>query len=209
MQETKLYSIALNPLQTNCYLLVKNNHCIIFDPSLDSGGDFSRLQKLIDPKWTVDAIILTHGHFDHISAVDALVDVYGCPVYIHFNDEQYLYDSRKNASNLQGIDFVLKTKPITIVEGQLVIGEFEFEVVLTPGHTPGSITLFYDDLAFVGDCIFKDSIGRTDLVGGSMLAMRSSLAYFKSLTKDYKLLPGHGPKTTLSRELRFNPFLNS
>lgn len=208
MGSTQLYSITLNPLQTNCYLLVKENHCIIFDPSVDKVGDLGRLADKIKQDWIIDAIVLTHGHYDHISAIDLLYDKYHCPIYIHHLDEEYLHDSSLNASRFMNIDYETTSPYETINQGELAIGEFKFEVVLTPGHTPGSITLFYEDYAFVGDCLFKGSIGRTDLKGGSNKAMKQSLDYFKKLEKDYQILPGHGDRTTLSKEKIMNPFLN-
>ena len=203
-----LYSIVLNPLQTNCYLLEKNNHVIIFDPSLDKGNDMSALLGKIKSDWVIDAIVLTHGHYDHISAVDALYELYSPKIYIHHLDEEYLSNPYMNASEQMNESFVVKSPYETIVEGPLTIGEFSFDVVLTGGHTPGSITLFIDDLAFVGDCIFKNSIGRTDLPGGSMETMKKSLQFFKELKRDVTLLPGHGERTRLSYEKMMNPFLN-
>ena len=204
----KCYTIVLNPLQTNCYLLEKNNHVIIFDPSMDIGNDMSSLLAKIKDDWTIDAIVLTHGHYDHISAVDALYELYQPEIFIHQNDLEYLSNPILNASAFMNEHFVLESPVTTIKEGPLKIGEFEFEVVLTPGHTPGSISLFIDDFAIVGDCIFKNSIGRTDLPGGSSEDMKKSLDYFKSLSKDYQLLPGHGDRTKLSVEKIMNPFLN-
>lgn len=208
MVESRYYQIVLNQLRTNCYLLEKDNHCVLFDPSMDSKKDMDKLKSKIKDEWTVDAIILTHGHVDHISAVDWLYGQHHCPIYLHKNDEPYLSDPKLNGSALLGVDVIVHSEVTLIEEGPLKIGNFEFDVMLTPGHTPGSITLFYENLAFTGDALFKGTIGRTDLRGSSQREMDKTLEKFKAIEKDYIILPGHGQTTTLDKEKVLNPFLN-
>ena len=187
---------------TNTYLLTINDECILIDPA-------SKPEKLIEVLGNKKllAILLTHGHFDHIKAVDGLVKEYNCPVYINENDE-YLIRNKN-----QGGEFGLQNCPSISVpvkflkEESLTIGPFTFDIIFTPGHTKGSVCYKFADDLFTGDTLFKGSIGRTDLEGGSERDLRASLRILKELPDNIKIYPGHDEISTLEQEKAYNPFL--
>lgn len=205
----RILRAVMNPIQTNCYVLKEDGHALIFDPSADDYNNIDRIVKKIEND-QVDGICLTHGHIDHISAVDLLVAKYNCPVYILNTEEKLLNDSRLNGSlQFFNIDFVLKSPINYIGEGKLIIGNFDLEVVAMPGHTSGHCVYIYKDVMFCGDLIFKGSIGRMDLPTGSIIDMRNSLKKLLNYSVDYKLYCGHGEPTNLNFERQFNYYLTS
>lgn len=193
--------IIVGVYQTNCYLLKKDNHCIIIDPA--KKGD--RIASYISDDETVDAIFLTHGHFDHIGSVDELVNLYHCPVYVNEDDCKLMRDSKSNTMN--GLHAKVVSDVEFFKEGNMSIGPFNFIITFAPGHTPGSTLIECDDCLFSGDVLFYESIGRTDLDGGSNSQMKSSLQMLKQFNPELKVYPGHGDLTTIEHELQFNPFL--
>lgn len=196
----KVETYVLGPLQTNTYLLQIDNDVLLVDPA-------SKAEKLIEilGERNLIGILLTHGHFDHIKAVDGLYDKYHCPVYMHKDDEMLARD--KSSGSMFGLVSYISCPIIHIEEGINKIGPFEFEVIYTPGHSEGSVIYVFDDCIFTGDTLFKGSIGRTDLKGGSFSTIKQSLQIFKSFDKNYIIYPGHDLSTTLYEELNFNPFL--
>ncbi len=161
-------TVIVGALATNCYLLEKEDKCIIIDP----GDDAREIIKSIDKE--VVGIFITHSHFDHIGAKEELKRYYHTKVYDH--------------SNLK--------------EGLFEIGPFSFHVLFTPGHLDDSITLYFiqEKKMFVGDFIFKHSIGRIDLEGANPDDMKKSIETILTYPKDIILYPGHGEKTTLEEE---------
>lgn len=205
----RILRAVMNPIQTNCYILKEEGHALIFDPSADLNNNIDRIIKKIDGD-QVDAICLTHGHIDHISAVDLLVAKYNCPVYIFHLEEKLLNDANMNGSlQFFNIPFILKSKINYIDEGLLKIGNFVLDVVHMPGHTGGHCVYFYQDVIFSGDLIFKGSIGRMDLATGSVSQMRNSLKKLLSYNGDYRICCGHGEETTLDFERKYNYYLTS
>lgn len=196
----------MNPLQTNCYVLIAENKGIIFDPSVDNGNNIDRILKKCEGV-DIEAIVLTHGHHDHISGVEELLKHFDVPVYIHPLDEPYLTDNYLNCAHFIDPEFTWNTKVSHLEEGIMKIGSFEFNIKLTPGHTIGHVSLFYQDAVFSGDVLFKGSIGRTDLPGGNMNQMRETLRFLNSLENDYTIYCGHGPTTQLLFEKKYNPYL--
>lgn len=190
----------LGPLQTNTYLLQIDNDILLIDPA-------SKAEKLIDiiGNRNLLGILLSHGHFDHIKAVDGLYEKYNCPVYLHKDDEELARD--KSSGSMFGLVSYITCPSIHIQEGKNKIGAFEFEVIYTPGHSQGSVIYVFDDCIFSGDTLFKGSIGRSDLKGGNFSKLKQSLQIFKSFDKNYIIYPGHDLSTTLYEELNFNPFL--
>ena len=168
--------LVVGPLETNCYLLIKDNHYLIIDP----GEEAEKIKKCITGK--VDGILITHHHFDHVGALEELKDYYQVPVYDINNLKEKSYN----------------------------INNFSFEVIYTFGHTDDLITYYFKDdrIMFVGDFIFKDSIGRTDLPGGDMSKMQKSLEKIKKYPDDITIYPGHGNKTTLGYEKGNNYYFN-
>lgn len=192
---------VLGPIQTNTYLLIDGNNALLIDPA-------SKPEKLIDILGDLNlvGILLTHGHFDHIKAVDGLENKYHCPVYLHEADEQLARD--KYAGDIFGLVAYITCKTIALKEGKMNIEGFSFDVIFTPGHTEGSVIYVFDDVIFTGDTLFKGSCGRTDLKGGNQSKLNASLKVFKTFSKDYLIYPGHEETTKLSDELKYNFYLN-
>lgn len=207
----KLEQLPLGPLQTNCYLIANSqNSCLIVDP----GEEGDKLISFIENKqWKPQAILLTHCHFDHIGAVDIIRDKYKIPVYVHEKEADWLLDPALNGSqNFFAGTVRLKPADKTLTgEGMLTIGDFTLEVLETPGHSPGSVSYYFKDLelVFSGDALFHGSIGRTDLYGGNHQQLIESIhKKLLVLPENTVVLPGHGPATTIQREMDSNPFLN-
>ena len=202
----------LGPLQTNCYVVSnKDKECLVFDPGEEGLKLIKDLKKLqLKPL----AIVLTHAHFDHIGAVDAVRDEFKIPVYIHQAEKDWLTNPLKNGSsrfnelpNISG-----RAADILIdEESKLEIGPFSFQVIHTPGHSPGSLTFWFkhDDFAIVGDTLLQGSIGRTDLPSGNeKVLMKSIHEKILTLPEQTMCYPGHGYPTTPEEEMNHNPFLN-
>lgn len=199
-------------IQTNCYV-VSNvaKQCLIFDPGGEGDKLISEIKKLnLQPL----AILLTHAHFDHIGAVDQVRDAFSIPVHIHTAEKKWLMDAAKNGSAKYAEIPSISCKDADVIlanETKLEIGDFVFQIFHTPGHSPGSLTYYFaaDEFAIVGDTLFQNSIGRTDLPGGNNAELiRSIHSKLLSLPGLTVLYPGHGPATTPEDEMESNPFLN-
>ena len=193
--------IAVGMHQANCYVVSTDDDVFIIDP----GARGDRIKTYLDPLRRVTAILLTHGHFDHIGAVDFLANELKCPVYIHEEDMDMVThpDSMFPAAKNIRVDSELTL----FKEGHQRIGSTDFNVLFTPGHTKGSVLLILGENLFSGDVLFLGSVGRTDLDGGSDREMKASLRLIKTLDKKLIVHPGHGLPTTLENELKTNPYL--
>ncbi len=205
------YQLPLGPLQTNCYVLSnRNNSCLIIDPGEEAEKVFRYLnQKKLKPA----AILLTHAHFDHIGAVEPIRAKYSVPVYLHTQEKKWLTDPVLNGSRLFGMGEVKAEPADYLLSGNqdLSIGEFTFTVLETPGHSPGSISFYFQEAGLVasGDALFQGSIGRTDLPGGSHETLLKSIhKKLLVMPEETLVLSGHGPVTTIGQEMDSNPFLN-
>lgn len=205
----KIDGLALGPLQTNCYVIEKPEAgaCIVIDPGAPEQALFDRLERL-----RVEAILLTHAHFDHIGAVEELRKRKNCPVYLHDAEKDWLTDPEKNGSAMwpdAGGPPASSPPDFSLSHGQKLsfLGE-TIDVFHTPGHSPGSSSFLIGDNLFGGDVLFRQSVGRTDLREGSSAALfRSIHDILFQLPDETVVYPGHGPATTIGFEKRNNPFV--
>jgi hydroxyacylglutathione hydrolase len=197
--------IPLGTMQTNCYVLKKEDlSCLIIDPGSEGEKLIQYLQK---EELNPVAVVLTHAHYDHIGAIDTIREEYHIPVYVHENEKDWLSSPSLNLGNVQ----VKDADELINGEQELTIGSFTFQIYETPGHSPGSISLYFKDDHIVcsGDALFSGSIGRTDLPNGNPEQLMKSI-HDKLLTlpENTSVLCGHGPVTTVGKEMESNPFLN-
>ena len=198
----------------NCYVVApaRGAECVIVDPGQDAQQGIDEL--LLRYRLKPIAVLLTHGHIDHMWSVAPVCGAKGIPAYIHPDDRELLADPAKGLSLAVGQQLfggITFTEPDDVREladgSALSLAGLEFTVRHTPGHTPGSVTFGSENGLFSGDLLFAGSIGRTDLPGGDHQAMLRSLARTLTLPDDTLVLPGHGPQTTIGAERRTNPFL--
>jgi len=202
----------------NCYLVAPapGEECVIIDPGQDAQRG---IEELLDRhRLKPIAVLLTHGHIDHMWSVAPVCGAKGIPAYIHPDDREMLADPAKGLSLLAkqqflgGMTFAEPDDVRPLADGDTVpLAGLDFTIGHTPGHTPGSVTFrsAEDDLdaLFTGDLLFSGSIGRTDLPGGDHAAILKSLARTLTLPDATVVLPGHGPTTTIGDERQTNPFL--
>jgi len=203
----KIYTLSLGDMGANCYVLAADDKTAA---AIDIGGDPERLLDLLQKEGlTLNKILLTHGHFDHIGGVAAVQAQTGAEVLIHEADQIMLTDAMKNLSGLFGGPTVSPVANSTALQdGDVVtVGTIRLTVIHTPGHTPGSICFRGDGNLFSGDTLFAGSIGRTDFPNGSMTQMRRSLALLGGLSGNDAVYPGHNEPTTLDRERQCNPYM--
>jgi glyoxylase-like metal-dependent hydrolase (beta-lactamase superfamily II) len=193
----KIYCMPLGAYQTNCYIVHRLDckKCIIIDPGYEA---HTICDKLDDLELEPEAILLTHGHFDHVGAVRDLAATYGCRVYMR--PEETAMPPQLTAGALYYTDEYPG-------HGQLQVAGLDILVMHTPGHTAGSVCLLMEDAMFSGDTLFAGSMGRCDFPGSSIFEMRKSLRRICALTRDYHVFPGHGESSTLEYEKKTNPYL--
>lgn len=200
-------TLYLGACMTNCYIVNNNNtECIIVDPACDGDLIISEMQNLnLKPT----AILLTHGHFDHIYAIPDLLEKYpNVRVYAHKDEVQYLRNTSLNLSQLFGESFVYTGEVLNLSDNDIVSeAGIKFKVIHTPGHTLGSVCYLTEDTIFSGDTLFASTIGRTDFPNGSFDTIIKSLQKLKKLEGDYTVYPGHNASTTLSCEKQFNEYM--
>lgn len=201
--------LVVGPLDCNCYIVgdEETRAAIVIDP----GGDDERIDEAIARHGlSITAIVATHAHFDHIVAADRLRTLTGAPFYLHGDDIALLDWYETSGRLFLGLELgpppEIDTRP---AEGdKLVAGAATLEVLHTPGHSPGSLSLVGEGMVFSGDTLFAGSIGRSDLPGGSSdVLLRMISAKLLTLDDDTVVYPGHGPATTVGAERDSNPFV--
>ncbi|PTK67408.1 MBL fold metallo-hydrolase [Staphylococcus borealis] len=205
----RISSLNLGLVDTNAYFVENEDSVILIDPAGESDKIFKKLNQINKP---LKAILLTHAHFDHIAALDEVINKYDVPLYMHKEEFSFLTDSEKNGSakfKQYGMPLITsEAKPLELDEGKHHIADFEFNVLHTPGHSPGSLTYVFKEFAVVGDTLFNNGIGRTDLYRGDYETLVDSIKdKLFELEGDLPLFPGHGPYTTVDDE-QLNPFLD-
>lgn len=206
----KILKFPLGMVRANCYIVYNDstNEALVIDPA-DNGAYINT--KLRENNLTLKAVLLTHGHFDHVSAVQYLKNTFNVKVYAHEEEEEILNDASKNLSASMGGAPLSVTADILLKDNQkLEIIGTTITVIHTPGHTVGGVCYYFETekLLFSGDTLFRDSIGRSDFPTGSMsVLVRSIKEKLITLGDDVVVYPGHEGETTISRERKFNPFI--
>ena len=204
-----------NPLGTNCTVLWADGSrfCTVADPGMSSDdGEKELLDFFSREGLTPDAILLTHGHFDHVWGVERLLAKYPVPVYMHPLDREILFDGAKAFRGMQSMKMLRHSFPtVDVADGSVVnTGGVSWKVLHTPGHTPGGVCYWSGENAVLlsGDTLFAGSIGRTDLQGGDYDQLMASIKEkLLNLPGETDVIPGHGQPTTIAREGMYNPFL--
>ena len=193
-------TLPVGMLETNCYIVTDEDTrlCAIIDPGAESN---TILDYIESNKLTPVAIFLTHGHFDHHMALNAVMEATGASVYINMCD---VNAGRRNLQHKLNADAKLNG----YAEGDVIkVGGLEFTVLETPGHSSGSVTLKCESALFTGDTLFRDGCGRTDIGDGNLDTLLKSLRRLSALEGDFEVYPGHAESTTLDRERRFNYYI--
>lgn len=201
----KIHNLPLGAYQTNCYIIheAASKTCCVIDPGYTPEVVLDKVDSL---GLSVEAVLLTHGHFDHVGGVQALAEATGCALWLSESD----WSQTPSPFVLQlfpiiNCDFCTVNFP---EEGETIrAAGLSFRVHATPGHTSGSVCYECEDCLFTGDTLFCGSCGRTDLPGGSHTAMAGSLTRLRNLPGDFRVFPGHGKATTLALEKQENPYM--
>lgn len=201
----KIFTVG--PMEANCYILYNpdKREGLIIDP----GAEGSHLIKFIkQEEISINYIVNTHGHPDHIGANRKIKEHTNAPILIHQYDAPMLAKSGSVLSFIFPLESSSPAADTFIKDGDLIeCAGMKLKVLHTPGHTPGGISLLTDDSIFTGDTLFSGSIGRSDLPGGSPEVLLNSIKKILSLDENLIVYPGHGPATTVSQELHSNPFI--
>ncbi len=200
MEVTK---VIVGDMQVNSYIVSNRIDAVVIDP----GDEYEKIIKAAQGK-NIKAVLLTHGHFDHTGAVNEL-QKNGAKVYISENDENMLSDSFACLAAPFGFPFNKIKADYTLNDNDILeLCDIKFRVILTPGHTTGSVCFLVNDILFSGDTLFQQSIGRTDFPDGDFETISKSIKEkIYTLSENTKVYPGHGGETTVEKEKQSNPFV--
>lgn len=205
--------LAVGPLLTNCYIVAceETLEALIIDPGFSKHESSSILKEIEKRKLHIKYVVNTHGHADHISGNADIKKITKAMIMIHENDAGMLTNPRENLSLMFGLSITSPPPDHILKDGDRIrVGSLDIEVLHTPGHTPGSISLYCrgENAVFTGDTLFAGSVGRTDFPGSSYEMLISSIkGKLLKLPDETVVYPGHGEKTSVGRERRWNPFL--
>lgn len=205
----KILTFILGVMQTNCYFVIDEatGATAVVDPAASAE---KITDKITEHGLTLKYIILTHAHFDHMMALEELREQTHVPVYIHENDAQaLLHPEQSYMDQFGGVKTSCRAADFLLTDGDvLILGQSKIKIIHTPGHTMGSICLLSEDSIISGDTLFRGDIGRYDLYGGDYNQLMQSLKKLSVLEGDYKIYPGHGSSTRLSKERKDNIYLS-
>lgn len=195
-----------HPDNANTYLIKKGGHGLIIDPA----NNLKTLNKFVEGL-IIDGVLLTHGHYDHFKSLKEVLDTYDTFCYLHKDAKKKLYDLHSSYALAFG-ETTMPNIPInklSIIEKEqkIKVGIFEIKVLFTPGHTNCSVIYIIEDKMFSGDTLFKNSVGRTDLLTGNAVVLKLSLEKIKKIKTNYQIYPGHDEDTYLDIEIKYNPYL--
>ena len=201
----QIHPLPLGAYQTNTYIVhdSESKSCAVIDPGYEARVILNKVNEL---GLTVDAILLTHGHFDHVGAVSAIAKETNCTVWMHQSD----YSPEKHPMRKMFYPLADTLSPVISFceEGEVIqAGGLSFHTLHTPGHTWGSVCYLSGDALFSGDTLFAGSCGRTDLLGGDWATIIQSLKRLKEIEANLRVFPGHGGSSTLSHEKMANPYM--
>lgn len=208
MGKLKIQRMVLGPVRTNCYLAVnqETKECFVVDPA-DMAGLI--LTEIKEENLTARAVLLTHGHYDHIGAAEELRTALKIPIYASEMELPTLADTEKNLSAMFGHPMTVKADR-GLKDGEVLgIAGFSVQVFQTPGHTPGGACYYLEEekTLFSGDTLFAGSVGRSDFPGGSARTLQDSVRrLFRELPEDTNVYPGHESETDIGYEKRYNPY---
>lgn len=208
MSDFRIQTYVLGGVSTNCYLIFHDStkEAVVVDPA-DNGAYV--LNKCRELGVCPTAVLLTHGHFDHILAVKDICRAFPCKVYAGREEDRLLQDASLNLSGSMGTEQTVIEADVLVKDGDVLsLAGFSWKVLETPGHTAGSVCYYVEseDVLLSGDTLFADSLGRTDLPTGDLKAIVSSITEkLLTLPEDTMVYPGHGEVTTIGHEKRYNP----
>ena len=204
----QIKTITVGPFEVNCYLCWDDasHDGVIIDPGF-SEDEIIRQVQAADVKPL--AVLLTHGHGDHIAALKPIKDYFNVPLYVGRDEVDLLANPSANVSAMIGQPIVVPEPDYLLDDDQIVeIGSLSFRVLHTPGHTPGGVCFHHEDIVLTGDTLFWGSVGRVDLPGGSGRTLIESIrAKLMQLPDEVTCYPGHGPTTTIGFERQNNPYV--